>query len=49
MKITQEVRDFAAAKGVSEAEALAAGMNEKSQEFAAAGGEFYIPIKTIKE
>jgi phosphomethylpyrimidine synthase len=44
MKITQEVRDYAAAKGVSEAEALKAGMNEKSQEFAAKGGEFYVPI-----
>ncbi len=49
MKITQEVRDFAAAKGLSEAEALAAGMSEKSQEFNAAGGEFYIPIKPIKD
>jgi phosphomethylpyrimidine synthase len=48
MKITQEVREFAAAKGVSEAEALQAGMSEKSQEFAAAGGEFYIPIDSIK-
>ena len=44
MKITQEVRDYAAAKGVSEAEALKAGMDEKSQEFAAKGGEFYVPI-----
>ena len=47
MKITQEVRDFAAAKGLSEADALQAGMMEKSKEFAAQGGEFYIPITKI--
>ena len=44
MKITQEVRDFAAAKGLSEQDALHAGMEEKSAEFQAAGGEFYVPI-----
>ncbi len=44
MKITQEVRDFAAAKGLSEQEALRAGMDQKSAEFQAAGGEFYVPI-----
>ena len=47
MKITQEVRDFAAAKGLNEAEALQAGMDEKSAEFAKQGGEFYIPIAKI--
>ncbi|WP_293225714.1 phosphomethylpyrimidine synthase ThiC [Ottowia sp.] len=47
MKITQEVREFAAAKGLSEADALQAGMMEKSKEFAAQGGEFYIPITKI--
>ena len=45
MKITQEVRDFAAAKGLSEAEALQRGMDEKSKEFAAKGGEVYVPIQ----
>ena len=44
MKITQDVRDYAATLGVSEQEALQRGMNEKSKEFQAAGGEFYIPI-----
>jgi phosphomethylpyrimidine synthase len=44
MKITQDVRDYAAAKGLDEAGALAAGMAEKSAQFKAAGGEFYIPI-----
>ncbi len=45
MKITQEVRDYAAQKGVDEAAALADGMAAKSAEFKAAGGEFYIPIQ----
>ena len=44
MKITQDVRDYAAAKGVAEAAALEQGMAEKSAQFKAAGGEFYIPI-----
>ena len=47
MKITQEVRDFAAAKGVSESEALRRGMDQKSEEFKAAGGEFYVPIQPV--
>ncbi len=48
MKITQEVREFAAAKGLSEEAALAQGMEQKSGEFRRAGGEFYIPIETAK-
>jgi phosphomethylpyrimidine synthase len=44
MKITQEVRDYAATLGVNEAEALDRGMAAKSGEFRAAGGEIYIPI-----
>jgi phosphomethylpyrimidine synthase len=44
MKITQDVRDYAAAKGVAEAAALERGMSEKSAEFKAGGGAFYIPI-----
>ncbi|CAB5714489.1 Phosphomethylpyrimidine synthase [Delftia tsuruhatensis] len=44
MKITQEVREFAAAKGISEQDGIAAGMQAKAQEFNRAGGEFYIPI-----
>jgi phosphomethylpyrimidine synthase len=47
MKITQDVREYAAQKGVDEAAALAEGMAEKSAQFKAAGGEFYIPIKAI--
>jgi phosphomethylpyrimidine synthase len=45
MKITQEVREFAAQQGVSEAQALDAGMAGKSAEFRSAGGELYIPIQ----
>jgi phosphomethylpyrimidine synthase len=47
MKITQEVRDFAANHGLSEQEALRAGMDEKSAQFQAIGGEFYVPIEAI--
>ncbi len=45
MKITQEVRDYASRLGVSEIEARAGGMAEKSAQFAAAGGELYVPIR----
>ncbi|MCE9670448.1 phosphomethylpyrimidine synthase ThiC [Myxococcus stipitatus] len=41
MKITQDVRDFAARGGVSEAAALDSGMEQKSEEFRKAGGELY--------
>ncbi len=47
MKITQEVREYAAKKGVAEAAAMAEGMEEKSKEFMAGGGEMYIPIRPI--
>ncbi len=46
MKITQDVRDFAAQKGLSEQEALTKGMAEKSAQFKAQGSEIYIPIQT---
>jgi phosphomethylpyrimidine synthase len=45
MKISQEVREYAAQRGVGEEDALVAGMAEKSAEFRAAGGDFYIPIQ----
>jgi phosphomethylpyrimidine synthase len=41
MKITQDVREFAAAQGVSEQEALAKGMEQKSAEFVEKGAEIY--------
>ena len=47
MKITQEVREFAAQRGVTEHEALDQGMSTKSAEFKAAGGELYIPILEV--
>jgi len=47
MKITQDVRDYAAAKGLSEQQALTEGMAAKSAEFRAAGGAFYVPVDSI--
>ena len=41
MKITQDVREYAAAQGVGEEEALSRGMEEKSREFVEKGGEIY--------
>lgn len=49
MKITQDVRDYAEQKGLAEAEALQQGMAEKSAQFKAVGGEFYVPIDTLKK
>jgi phosphomethylpyrimidine synthase len=47
MKITQDVRDYAAAKGVSDEQALTEGMAQKSAEFKAVGGEFYVPVSSL--
>jgi phosphomethylpyrimidine synthase len=41
MKISQDVRDFAAKEGIAEAEALAKGMEVKSVEFVKQGAEVY--------
>ena len=41
MKITQEVRDYAAQKELEESAAVEAGMKEKSAEFVASGAEIY--------
>jgi len=41
MKITQDVRDYAAEHGVDVEAAIPEGMREKSREFAEAGGELY--------
>ena len=41
MKITEDVRRYAAEKGMSEEAALEEGMQEKSKEFAESGGEVY--------
>jgi len=44
MKITQEVRDFAAAHGIGEEKALEAGLKDKAREFRDEGGEIYRKI-----
>ena len=41
MKITEDVRRFAAQQGMSEEEALKAGMEQKSREFTETGAEIY--------
>ncbi|HRF83269.1 MAG TPA: phosphomethylpyrimidine synthase ThiC [Pseudoxanthomonas sp.] len=43
MKITQDVRDYAAEHGVDEARALEAGMAEKSAQFREQGAQVYRP------
>jgi phosphomethylpyrimidine synthase len=48
MKITQDVRDYAAAKGLAAEEALDAGMKEKSEEFKKAGSEIYHEVTEEK-
>jgi phosphomethylpyrimidine synthase len=42
MKITQDVRDFAAKQGIDEQAALEAGMREKAEEFKKVGAEIYV-------
>jgi phosphomethylpyrimidine synthase len=41
MKITEDVRKYAAEQAISEEEALQRGMEEKSKEFVAKGAEVY--------
>lgn len=45
MKITQEVREYAAQRGIEASDAALDGMAGKSAEFKAAGGEIYIPVQ----
>jgi phosphomethylpyrimidine synthase len=44
MKITEDVRKYAAEQGVSEEEALKKGMEEKSKEFVEKGAEVYAKV-----
>jgi len=44
MKITQDVRDYAANHGLKEGEALEKGMEEKAVEFVKTGAEVYHKI-----
>ncbi|HEY5742835.1 MAG TPA: hypothetical protein VIS99_09865 [Terrimicrobiaceae bacterium] len=41
MKITEDVRKYAAEQGIANDAALAKGMEEKSKEFVEKGGEVY--------
>jgi phosphomethylpyrimidine synthase len=41
MKITEDVRKYAAKQGLAESEALEKGLKEKSVEFAEKGSEVY--------
>lgn len=41
MKITQEVRDYAAKHGLSESQAIQTGMAHKAEEFKQSGGQIY--------
>ena len=41
MKITQEIREYAKARGLAQDEAVVRGLEEKSSEFRAGGGEIY--------
>jgi phosphomethylpyrimidine synthase len=41
MKITEDVRKYAAEQGVTEEEALKKGMEEKSKEFVSKGAQIY--------
>lgn len=49
MKITQEVREYAAQRGLDEAAAVEDGMAGKSAEFQAMGGSIYIPVRPVSE
>jgi phosphomethylpyrimidine synthase len=43
LKITQDVRDYAAQQGLITEDALSAGLEEKAREFRETGGEIYVP------
>lgn len=45
MKITQDVREYAATHGLDDSSALEAGLKEKAEEFQKAGGTVYIEAK----
>jgi phosphomethylpyrimidine synthase len=41
MKITEDVRKYAAEQGINESEAIESGMQEKRKEFVETGAELY--------
>jgi phosphomethylpyrimidine synthase len=49
MKITQDVREYAAKRGLSEDAALEAGMQEMSERFHEEGSEIYQPAESEKD
>jgi phosphomethylpyrimidine synthase len=49
MKISHDIRDYAAAHGVDEEQAIELGMKEKSAEFVAGGAEIYSPAANLVE
>jgi len=44
MKITEDVRKYAAEQGLAEAEALESGLQAKAKEFANKGAEIYAKV-----
>jgi phosphomethylpyrimidine synthase len=48
MKITQDVRRYAAEHGLDSAEAIEAGMREKAQSFTESGGRIYLPLRRTR-
>lgn len=44
MRITQDIREYAASKGVELSEAVEVGMAEKAEEFRRSGGDIYRPV-----
>ncbi len=46
MKITQDVREYAAKHGIGAEDAIAVGMREKSEQFRESGGKVYVPAST---
>ncbi len=47
MRISQDVRKYAAQKGIDEAAAVELGMKEKAAEFAEHGGRVYLPVTEL--
>lgn len=46
MRISADVREYAATHGLDSAEAIEAGMAEKSSEFAEGGSRVYLPLES---
>jgi phosphomethylpyrimidine synthase len=49
MKITQDVREYAAQKGIEEQAALAIGMEEKAEEFKKSGAKIYQEVTSSSD